>query len=130
MSNIDEVTFNGLDRPAMLFGAPIRPLGICFVVITMISLFLSFIYGLKSFIIIGAILPIFIALKFTCENDENALNVLKYSFKFFFLHRFNLDLNHSILRKVKLSKKDRIFKHLVFSPVCYGETGETNVIQK
>lgn len=126
MSNIDEVTFNGLDRPAMLFGAPIRPLGICFVVITMISLFLSFIYGLKSFIIIGAILPIFIALKFTCENDENALNVLKYSFKFFFLHRFNLDLNHS-MRKVKLSKKDRIFKHLVFSPVRYGET---NVIQK
>lgn len=125
-NNIDEVTFNGLDRPAMLFGAPIRPLGICFVVITMISLFLSFIYGLKSFIIIGAILPIFIALKFTCENDENALNVLKYSFKFFFLHRFNLDLNHS-MRKVKLSKKDRIFKHLVFSPVRYGET---NVIQK
>lgn len=126
MSNIDEVTFNGLDRPAMFFGAPIRPLGICFVIITMMSLFLSFIYGLKSFLTMGAILPIFIALKFTCENDENALNVLKYSFKFFFLHRFNLDLNHS-MRKVKLSKKDRIFKHLVFSPVCYGET---NVIQK
>ena len=126
MSNIDEVTFNGLDRPAMFFGAPIRPLGICFVIITMMSLFLSFIYGLKSFLLTGAILPIFIALKFTCENDENALNVLKYSFKFFFLHRFNLDLNHS-MRKVKLSKKDRIFKHLVFSPVCYGET---NVIQK
>ena len=126
MSNIDEVTFNGLDRPAMFFGAPIRPLGICFVIITMMSLFLSFIYGLKSFLLTGAILPIFIALKFTCENDENALNVLKYSFKFFFLHRFNLDLNHS-MRKVKLSKKDRIFKHLVFSPVRYGET---NVIQK
>lgn len=119
MSNsIDEVTFNGLDRPAMFFGAPIRPLGICFVIITMMSLFLSFIYGLKSFLTMGAILPIFIALKFTCENDENALNVLKYSFKFFFLHRFN---------KVKLSKKDRIFKHLVFSPIRYGET---NVIQK
>ena len=110
MSNsIDEVTFNGLDRPAMFFGAPIRPLGICFVIITMMSLFLSFIYGLKSFIIMGAILPIFIALKFVCANDENALNVLKYSFKFFFLHRFNLDLNHSILKKVKLSKKVRIF---------------------
>ena len=129
MSNIDEVTFNGLDRPAMFFGAPIRPLGICFVIITMMSLSLSFIYGLKSFLLMSAILPIFIALKFVCENDENALNVLKYSFKFFFLHRFNLDLNHS-MRKVKLSKKDRIFKHLVFSPVCYGETGETNVIQK
>lgn len=128
-NNIDEVTFNGLDRPAMFFGAPIRPLGICFVIITMMSLSLSFVHGLKSFILMGAILPIFIALKFVCENDENALNVLKYSFKFFFLHRFNLDLNHS-MRKVKLSKKDRIFKHLVFSPVCYGETGETNVIQK
>lgn len=113
-NNIDEVTFNGLDRPAMFLGAPIRPLGICFVIITMMSLFLSFIYGLKSFLLMGAILPIFIALKFVCENDENALNVLKYSFKFFFLYHFTI-------------KKNRIFKRPVFSPVRYGEV---NVIQE
>lgn len=89
--NIDEVTFNGLDRPAVFLGAPIRPLGICFIIITMISLILSLICGLKSFLLMGIILPIFFILKFVCENDENALNVLRYSFKFFFLYRFNLN---------------------------------------
>ena len=121
-TNIDEITFNGLDRPAMFLGAPIRPLGICFIIITMISLLLSLIYSLKSFFLMGTILPIFIILKFICENDENALNVLRYSFKFFFLYRFNLDrLKHFTI------KKDPIFKHPAFSPMRYGEA---DAIQK
>lgn len=114
--NIDEVTFNGLDRPAVFLGAPIRPLGICFIIITMISLMLSLICGLKSFLLMGIILPIFFILKFVCENDENALNVLRYSFKFFFLYRFNLNrLSHFT------PKKNPIFKQPAFSPTRYGE---------
>ncbi|MCV2502627.1 MAG: VirB3 family type IV secretion system protein [Neisseriaceae bacterium] len=118
---IDEITFNGLDRPAMFAGAPIKPMGISFISLTMLALLGSMFYGLSSFLLMLLIVPIWFILKLLCEHDENALNVWRYNISCYFAYRFNLlgfKLKH--LSKMTL-RKNHLFKIPTYLPISYGD---------
>ncbi|MCV2502469.1 MAG: VirB3 family type IV secretion system protein [Neisseriaceae bacterium] len=113
VDRIDEITFNGLDRPAMFFGAPVKPLGFLFLALCLISATVSAFLGGKAFFLVGLIIPIHTILKFVCERDENALRVLRYSIKYYCLYRFNF--NRSI--RFMFLSKNPIFDKLTFLPI-------------
>ena len=104
IESIDQLTFSGLDRPAMVLGAPLKPLGVIFLSLAIITMPFLLIYGIRAFLILSLIIPVYLILRFLCEKDENALNVLRYSLKYFKHYR----------------KANTIFSVPTFLPLEYG----------
>lgn len=105
IESIDQLTFSGLDRPAMVLGAPLKPLGVIFLSLAIITMPFLLIYGIRAFLILSLIIPVYLILRFLCEKDENALNVLRYSLKYFKCYR----------------RASTIFSVPTFLPLEYGE---------
>ena len=84
MSDLEQTfpAFNGMNRPAMVFGVPMVPalFILCFMVISgFLGSFLN--WGFYSFVLpaFGAIYLLF--LKIICEDDPNALAFIKWRLK-------------------------------------------------
>lgn len=116
---LDEITFNGLDRPAMFAGAPVKPLGMAFLILAFLALVGSFFYGLITFLLMLLIVPIWLILKVLCEHDENALNVLKYNVLCYIAYRFNFH-RRSKLRTLTI-QKNKLFSMPTYLPYQYGD---------
>lgn len=118
IESIDQLTFAGLDRPALFIGAPLKPLGYTFLTIAISSMLLSLFYGITAFLALILIIPVYFVLRVLCEKDENALTVLRYSFKYYFLWRFNF---YSFYKLSSVTvKANPIFSVPTFLPVEYG----------
>ncbi|MGL5290036.1 MAG: VirB3 family type IV secretion system protein [Aeromonas sp.] len=71
------ITYNGLNRPAMVMGVPLMLLlGMGFLGVFGTAILMSA-FGVNAFIFTAIILLVTFAIKLTCENDPNALSVLK-----------------------------------------------------
>ncbi|HBR1984830.1 TPA: VirB3 family type IV secretion system protein [Klebsiella quasipneumoniae subsp. quasipneumoniae] len=69
------LTYNGLNRPAMIRGIPLIPFILCF-----LALLISFFIGVLTIGFYGLIIPSFIigvmiAIKQICADDPNAMSV-------------------------------------------------------
>ena len=68
-------TYNGMNRPAMLAGAPLMPLIICFFILMFIGMIAQLFVGSSALLVVGLILPIYFGLKTITENDDQAMKI-------------------------------------------------------
>ena len=68
-------TYNGMNRPAMLAGAPLMPLIISFFILMFIGMIAQQFIGSSALLIVGLILPIYFGLKTISENDDQAIKI-------------------------------------------------------
>ena len=69
-------SYNGLDRVVMIFGVPLIPAVIVFMIVMFGALIASKIIGLIGFAFLGLGLRVFLFLRLICETDDKALNIL------------------------------------------------------
>lgn len=83
--SVGYMTYNGLNRPAMIKGIPLM-LGLIVCFIAAVGGFFSiFMFGLKGFIFPALCMLFLFAVRVMCENDPNALTVKKLSLSGFIL---------------------------------------------
>lgn len=71
------MTYNGLNRPAMVKGIPLMlGLVVCFIAVVG-GFFSVFIFGFKGFIFPALCVLFLFVVRVMCENDPNALSVIK-----------------------------------------------------
>ena len=75
-------TYNGMNRPAMLAGAPLMPLIICFFILMFIGMIAQQFIGSSALLIVGLILPIYFGLKTISENDDQAIRIYALEAKY------------------------------------------------
>lgn len=73
--NTEYPTYNGMNRPAMLAGAPVMPLMLSLFSLTIAAMLLQFVIGKKALFMISFILPIYFGLKTITENDDQAMKI-------------------------------------------------------
>lgn len=75
-------TFNGMNRPAMMYGIPMM-IGLIVLIYIVLSGFIGFQIGLGKFSLIAPSLGVIflIAVKIICQDDPNAFAILKWKFK-------------------------------------------------
>lgn len=79
------ITYNGLNRPAMIKGIPLMlGLIVCFIA-AVGGFFCLFMFGLKGFIFPALCMMFLFTVRVMCENDPNALTVKKLSMSGFML---------------------------------------------
>ena len=85
--NTEYPTYNGMDRPAMIAGAPIVPLMISVFSLTITGLVGQLIIGRSALLLVGLSLPIYLGLRTISENDDQAFRVYALEAKWL-LRRF------------------------------------------
>lgn len=73
--NTEQPTFNGMNRAAMILGAPIMPLVVSAFILVMLSLILVSLIGAKAFLLVSFIVPIFLGLRTISLNDDQAFKI-------------------------------------------------------
>ncbi|HCP8030924.1 TPA: VirB3 family type IV secretion system protein [Escherichia coli] len=75
------LTYNGLNRPAMIKGMPIIPFILCLLAL-MVSFFIGILtIGFYGLIIPSVIIGVMIAIKQMCADDPNAMSARALKFK-------------------------------------------------
>ncbi|CNK25799.1 Type IV secretory pathway%2C VirB3-like protein [Yersinia aldovae] len=79
---VDEfATYNGLNRPALLWGIPLIPLVIGLFLIIIGGVLFFFLFGLYGLILPLSVAVVLLFLKAICELDPNALESYLWRFK-------------------------------------------------
>ncbi|MCQ9124681.1 VirB3 family type IV secretion system protein [Rodentibacter caecimuris] len=75
-------TFNGMNRPAMMYGIPMM-IGLIVMIYIVLTGFIGFQMGLGKFALIAPGLGVIflIIVKVICQDDPNAFAILKWKFK-------------------------------------------------
>lgn len=76
-------TFNGLNRQAMILGAPLIPFMACFFVLMMLFMITMTFLGGKSLFILLLVIPIFLALRSISANDDQAFKIYGLEIKWY-----------------------------------------------
>lgn len=97
-------TFNGLNRSAMFLGVPIVPMAMVTLGLTLASMIMMVVFGIKMLLLMGLVLPVFFAFRTISANDDQAIRVYGKEFKWY-------------LRR----QKARLYKGiLTVQPIKYG----------
>ena len=67
--------YNGMNRPALFFGAPLMPMVIFIFVIMMIAMIAQLIIGKAGLLLVGLLIPIYFGLKTISQNDDQAFSI-------------------------------------------------------
>lgn len=68
-------TYNGMNRPAMMFGAPLMPMVIAIFILMMVAMIAQLIIGKTGLLLAGLIIPIYFGLKTISQNDDQAFAI-------------------------------------------------------
>lgn len=68
-------TYNGMNRPAMILGAPLMPMVFCTLTVIFLAMIANLFIGVKAFFLVGLVLPIYFGLKTISENDDQAMKI-------------------------------------------------------
>lgn len=67
--------YNGMNRPALFFGAPLMPMVIFIFAIMMIAMIAQLIIGKAGLLLVGLLIPIYFGLKTISQNDDQVFSI-------------------------------------------------------
>ena len=89
-------SYNGLDRVVMIFGVPLIPATLMFVVLLFVALFAQKLLGLIGVAFLALGLPIFLFLKQISETDDRAMEMLMLEMMFRFKRKYYQEFGNTL----------------------------------
>ena len=89
-------SYNGLDRVVMIFGVPLIPATLMFVVLLFVALFAQKLLGLIGVAFLALGLPIFLFLKQISETDDRAMEMLMLEMVFRFKRKYYQEFGNTL----------------------------------
>lgn len=89
-------SYNGLDRVVMIFGVPLIPATLMFVVLLFVALLAQKLLGLIGVAFLALGLPIFLFLKQISETDDRAMEMLMLEMVFRFKRKYYQEFGNTL----------------------------------
>ena len=81
--NMEQPTYNGLNRSAMVLGVPLMPLAVCGFALIMTRLLAASFLGGKALLLLAMGIPVFLGLRTISANDDQAFKIYALEAKWF-----------------------------------------------
>lgn len=89
-------SYNGLDRVVMIFGVPLIPATLMFVVLLFVALLAQKLLGLIGVAFLALGLPIFLFMKQISETDDRAMEMLMLEMVFRFKRKYYQEFGNTL----------------------------------